>query len=302
MSAPGPNNIALPVPPVIAPPLAGPRPRVWPVFLIYVLALVLEVLVAAVVLTVIATATRGTAFKLADVEAVSKTPLGLLASVVCALVIIGVMVLAGASLSPAPWRERLRLRVVPMTAWSLVTGIAGILGIGLMLQGLDGLSWIPHSTTLEMLEKVLKGLSAPALAAAVVVIGVLPGIAEELLFRGYIQTRFAERWGSHWAIVWTSLMFGVIHLDPVQGSYAVLVGALLGYMTERTGSIVPAMICHAANNTIATLLTAGHVEFVGHLANNLALTGGVVVVVVSFLYLRSHLTTQNGGTAHASES
>jgi chromate transport protein ChrA len=70
---------------------------------------------------------------------------------------------------------------------------------------------------------------------------------------------------------------------------AVTVGAFLGYMTERTGGIVPAMICHAVNNIIATVLTARNVDFSGTWPNGLALRAGVIVIATSLLYLRSHL-------------
>jgi hypothetical protein len=36
------------------------------------------------------------------------------------------------------------------------------------------------------------------------VAGLLRGMAEDLFFRGFVQTRLRERWGGRWAILWTA--------------------------------------------------------------------------------------------------
>ena len=60
--------------------------------------------------------------------------------------------------------------------------------------------------------------------------------------------------GAGVGIVITSILFGVLHMELVQGSFAVAFGLFLGYLqTLKTHSIIPAMICHAANNTVSTV-------------------------------------------------
>ena len=83
-----------------------------------------------------------------------------------------------------------------------------------------------------------------------------PGFGEEFLFRGYIQTRLGQRWPRLLALLVTSLLFGVLHMDPVQSTMAVFLGLWLGEVADRTGSIWPAVAGHAFNNAAATVLSA----------------------------------------------
>lgn len=85
-------------------------------------------------------------------------------------------------------------------------------------------------------------------------VGVLAPIAEEMVFRGAILRRLIDvldvRW--HWAaIVVTAALFGAIHLNMAQGINAFVMGLLLGWMYMRTRSIVPGLVFHFTNNTIA---------------------------------------------------
>ena len=89
-----------------------------------------------------------------------------------------------------------------------------------------------------------------------VVVGVLAPIGEELFFRGYLQTRLRQVWRPGPAILVTALAFGVIHGEPVHGVLAFLLGLYLGLVTERAASVVPAVVCHAANNSVSVVLSA----------------------------------------------
>ena len=85
-------------------------------------------------------------------------------------------------------------------------------------------------------------------------VGVLAPIAEEMVFRGAILRRLLDaldvRW--HWAaIVVTAALFGAMHLNMAQGINAFVMGLLLGWMYMRTRSIVPGLVFHFTNNTIA---------------------------------------------------
>ena len=277
------SNVPPPLP-VVVPPVIPPPPRVWPVFVLYVVTIVAILVFSVVVVVVVALAKYGIPCNPAKVQRVMTSVPGLLGSVVSTMIAVAGGALAGAWLSRVPWRERLRLRAINLAPVNLVVGSLGVLGIGLVVQGLNGLEWIPRSPVLETLDRFVKSLSAGGLVATVVVIGVLPGIAEELMFRGYVQTRLSERWGPRWGIFVSALMFGVLHFDLVQGSFAVAMGVFLGFLTERSRTIVPAMICHAVNNTVATLSSAWGLDFTSRSANGLALVGGLAVASGAVFY------------------
>jgi membrane protease YdiL (CAAX protease family) len=58
------------------------------------------------------------------------------------------------------------------------------------------------------------------------------------------------------AVPVASVLFGIIHFDWVQGSFAVFLGLWLGEITDRTGSVWPAVVGHAVNNAGATVMGA----------------------------------------------
>ena len=86
-------------------------------------------------------------------------------------------------------------------------------------------------------------------------IGLLAPLAEELVFRGAIL-RSLLRWVKRpWvAIVISAVFFAVAHLNPAQLPHAFLVGLLLGWMYYRTDSIVPCVVYHWVNNTVAYVM------------------------------------------------
>ena len=85
----------------------------------------------------------------------------------------------------------------------------------------------------------------PALAVAV-----SAPLAEELVFRGIIQSRLERAMPAWIAVVLQAALFGLIHGTPVQIGYAFVMGLLFGYIRHCTGSILPAIAAHAAFNAM----------------------------------------------------
>ena len=294
MSTPPPNM----PPPLPVTTLSMSKPRVWPAFVSFFALLALEVIVAGIVLVLVTLALYGTAGLPGKINAVAGSAPGLLISFVSTMVLAGGVALAGAWLSPQFWRDRLQLRRVPLRPLILLAATLGIISIGMLLSALMELHLLPRSHTLDVLDHMLHGLSAPGAVLAVLLLGLLPGLVEELLFRGYIQTRLVARWGSVWGVFWTALMFGISHLDLMQGAFAVAVGCILGFLTVRTGSIVPAMICHAVNNTLSMVLSvSGGEDHPGKGVSLSMLLAGLVILPLAILYLRARLPAGLGKAA-----
>jgi len=87
-------------------------------------------------------------------------------------------------------------------------------------------------------------------------IGLLAPLAEEIVFRGAVLRSLLSGRQPWVAIVISALIFAISHLNPVQMPHAFLVGLLLGWMYWRTGSILPGVVYHWANNSAAYLLYA----------------------------------------------
>ena len=87
-------------------------------------------------------------------------------------------------------------------------------------------------------------------------IGLLAPLSEEIVMRGAILKELLKSpklspWG---AIAVSALFFALIHMNPVQMPHAFLIGLLLGWMYWRTGSILPGVAYHWANNSVAYVL------------------------------------------------
>ncbi|NLB29118.1 MAG: CPBP family intramembrane metalloprotease [Clostridiales bacterium] len=107
----------------------------------------------------------------------------------------------------------------------------------------------------ETYESVVDVVSGGSLAVQIIAVGFIGPIAEELCFRGVTLSRMAN--GSVWlAVVIQAVLFGIVHLNILQGSYAALLGVFLGFLTVRYRSIVYALIAHIAFNLYTVLLSA----------------------------------------------
>lgn len=96
--------------------------------------------------------------------------------------------------------------------------------------------------------------STLALIAVAFLVTLLAPICEELFFRGFCFTALRRTVGVAAGAILTGVIFGVIHAGGTDAVFLVplgVLGALLCLLYWRTGSIVPCMVLHAVNNSIA---------------------------------------------------
>lgn len=84
---------------------------------------------------------------------------------------------------------------------------------------------------------------------SIVLVAILPGFCEEFVHRGLLVKGFSEL-GVKKTIIYSGLLFGLMHLNISQFFYATLIGCLLVVLVMASGSIIPAMIVHFMNNFI----------------------------------------------------
>lgn len=166
-----------------------------------------------------------------------------------ALLIMGILSIA----LPVLWLLRTTrlepddLRLTSPPQWSPLFCIVlflGIANLGNLFGGL--LSRLFHMqgsvTTLPS--------SGGELVLSFLTLCVLPAVGEELLFRGALQG-LMRPCGSPVAVFAPALLFALLHLNLAQGITAFVCGLFLGWLTERTGSVLPGMMLHFINNCIA---------------------------------------------------
>ena len=255
-------------------------PRVWPVFVAYLLAILTIVLASMAALG----ALRAANPDVAEAELL-KSVLGLIAGGLAsstALVLTVVLV-------TQPF-EAATLRLVPgrETSADLAAAVVGTLALGQVLDSVVMLAGYGRSGSMPVIRQALTGINGGELFAAVVVLGVMAGGAEEVFFRGYMQTRLRLAWRAGPAILATSAAFALLHMEWIHAAMALILGVYLGMVTERTGSALPAVVCHVANNSVFVVLTAAFGTVDGRRVNAILLGVSVVAFAgcITFLLRR----------------
>ena len=88
---------------------------------------------------------------------------------------------------------------------------------------------------------------------AVLIIAILPGIMEEVMFRGYFIKAFRDK-GVWYSILVSGVLFAILHLDMYRMIPVAILGFWLGYILLRTKSIFIPITAHIVNNFMALLI------------------------------------------------
>ena len=142
-------------------------------------------------------------------------------------------------------RDYLRLRPWATLVWVALLAVGTIIPSMWMLEtlGVD----MPEETR-DMFKEIMKE------PWGYLALGILAPIAEEMVFRGALLRSllniFNHRY--HWLpILLSALIFGAFHGNIPQFIHGALLGLLLGWMYYRTDSIVPGIVFHWVNNSVA---------------------------------------------------
>lgn len=135
--------------------------------------------------------------------------------------------------------------------------IIGIVGCGIALQLALSMAL---TVILPLLPKIFESYSSVMNALGsesvlmILCVCILAPIGEELIFRGLtfrIMRKAVPLWA---AVVVQALLFGIYHMNLVQGVYAFLLGLLFGYVAYRYGSVVPGILLHMVVNSSSYLI------------------------------------------------
>ena len=109
---------------------------------------------------------------------------------------------------------------------------------------------MPDSTT-QLFESIMKE------PTGYLAIGILGPVAEEMVFRGAVLRSLLKLFPAKvhwWPILISAVLFGAVHMNMAQFVHALPIGLLLGWMYYRTGSIIPGLLFHWVNNTVAYVM------------------------------------------------
>ena len=111
----------------------------------------------------------------------------------------------------------------------------------------------------DMMQETFRGMSRNVFG--ILSITIMAPLVEELLFRGAIQGYMHQKGMKplH-AILIASAIFGIVHMNPIQIPFAFAIGLIFGWLYYRTGSLVPGIVGHFINNSIACIQMATMTE------------------------------------------
>ena len=133
----------------------------------------------------------------------------------------------------------------------------------------------------------------------IISIAIMAPLVEELLFRGAIQGYMLRKGMKPLnAILIASAIFGIVHMNPIQVPFAFAIGLIFGWLYYRTGSVVPGIVGHFINNSIACLQMATlteeefntkTIEWLGVGPTYALFALSLAVMIGMFLYLKKRL-------------
>jgi membrane protease YdiL (CAAX protease family) len=240
----------------MVPPIRPPHPSFWWALLwclgFFVVTQILPGILGLFIF-LISSAGRLTPEQLADPQALVNSPAfvqAILVSVLASqLLSVASGLLAIRLIVGKQWPRILALRC---PSWShLVLALLGLPGLIVIATGIDALARrvLPSIMDLEQTMALIGKWPWPV---GVLVIGLGPGIGEELWFRGFLGRGLVSRHGFV-GILLTSLLFGLIHLEPRQVAYAIVIGFLLHLSYLATRSLLVPILVHTVNNSLSVL-------------------------------------------------
>ncbi|GDX81217.1 hypothetical protein LBMAG42_30280 [Deltaproteobacteria bacterium] len=143
----------------------------------------------------------------------------------------------------------------PGWRWWLVAPLVS-LGLVIVANGWGHLlAAVGHPPESQGLAETLARETGWVRATVLVYVMTMAPLAEELMFRGWLQSLLARRFGVKLAVVGQALVFGAMHVDRLWAiPPLVLIGLACGWLRARSGSLLPGLIVHMLNNSLAAFL------------------------------------------------
>jgi sodium transport system permease protein len=157
-------------------------------------------------------------------------------------------------------REALALRLPRPGVW--VGVLLGAPAALLTATGVFRLMQLFMPLPAEVIESFGQSLLPEEIPAwqLIVLLSLVPAIAEELAFRGLLLHGLRRRFGPVGLALTVGLIFGFFHFQIFRIPATAFLGVLLTFVTLLTGSVFPAMLWHALNNGIAFFLATRDVS------------------------------------------
>lgn len=146
--------------------------------------------------------------------------------------------------------------VISLPAMNWLVEMNKAMSLPSWMAGIEQAMRTAEDNAAEVTQEMLNINSVGQLILCVLVVGVMAGLSEEMLFRGaMLRTMQDSRLGKH-AVVWiTAILFSAFHLQFYGFVPRMLLGVWLGYLFVWTGSLWVPIIAHTLNNSTVVLMS-----------------------------------------------
>ncbi len=122
------------------------------------------------------------------------------------------------------------------------------------LSGVEQNMKAMEESSKNLIELMISGTTGIDLFINILLVGLLPALGEEFLFRGVLQKHLGEWFKNpHIAIFLAAFIFSAIHFQFYGFIPRLILGIIFGYLVYVSGSIWPAVFAHFFNNTLAVV-------------------------------------------------
>lgn len=159
------------------------------------------------------------------------------------------------------WRDILfviLLLAISMPAMNYIVYLNEQLSLPDSLSAIEQWMRATEDAAKAVTDSFLTGNTLLGLLGCVLLLGVLTGLSEEMLFRGALQGTLIESRNVHFSIWLTAFVFSVLHFQFFGFLPRMLLGAIFGYLLVWTGSLWVPVIAHALNNSVVVISSYFH--------------------------------------------
>ncbi len=134
----------------------------------------------------------------------------------------------------------------------LLLGLPVQFFIGIVLSALSNIDALQGF--FDSYNKLASQLTDGNFMLGIITVGIIVPVFEEILFRGFIFGEISKWLKLPATVIIQAVIFGLYHMNVIQGTYAVLIGVLLGIIYIRTKSLIGPILLHISINTSSVVM------------------------------------------------
>jgi len=169
------------------------------------------------------------------------------------LISFALVIFIGFKKSHKKFSEIFPLKKVPLRLW--IAAIVFMFGLVIISSEIDNIVsyLIPKPEFFQQIFGTI--IDNQYIAVSIILVGLMPAICEEMMFRGVILSGFKDNYSSKKAIIISALLFGIVHMNPWQFVTAFIFGIIGAWVCLKTESMLLCIYMHLFNNMTGVILS-----------------------------------------------